>query len=99
MKSSALPTHYTTTGLAFSDGTEIPADVIVFSTGFEGNMRSEVARLFGKDVAARADDFWGLDEEGELKGAFKRNSRMFSPSPCIHPYISIYSFRATPPGY
>ncbi|EXJ55143.1 hypothetical protein A1O7_08068 [Cladophialophora yegresii CBS 114405] len=73
MKSDALPTHYTSTGLAFSDGTEIPASVIVFSTGFVGNMRTDVARIFGQEVAARADDFWGLDSEGELKGVFKQN--------------------------
>ncbi|OCT44337.1 Flavin-binding monooxygenase-like family protein [Cladophialophora carrionii] len=73
MKSDALPTHYTPTGLAFSDGTEIPAAVIVFSTGFVGNMRTDVARIFGKEVASRADDFWGLDSEGELKGVFKKN--------------------------
>lgn len=78
MKTGALPTHYTRTGLVFSDGTEVAADVIVFSTGFVGNVRTDVARIFGKDVASRADDFWGLDEEGELKGVFKKNSRMFS---------------------
>ena len=77
MKSNAVITHFTRTGLGFSDGSEIPADVIVFCTGFVGNMRTDVARIFGKDVAARADDFWGLDEEGELRGAFKRNSRTF----------------------
>ncbi|KIW63602.1 hypothetical protein PV04_08589 [Phialophora macrospora] len=73
MKSDALPTHYTPTGLAFSDGTEIPASVIIFSTGFVGNMRTDVARIFGKEVASKADDFWGLDSEGELKGVFKKN--------------------------
>ncbi len=72
---TALPTHFTPTGLAFTDGTEIAADVIVFCTGFVGNMRTDVARIFGDDVAARADDFWGLDSEGELKGVFKKNSR------------------------
>ena len=77
MKAGALPTHYTRNGLAFSDGTEIPADVIIFSTGFVGNMRTEVAQIFGQDVAAQADDFWGLDEEGELKGVFKRTGRMY----------------------
>src|ERR1700710_652445 len=75
MKSNGLPTHYTPTGLAFSDGTEIPASVIIFSTGFVGNMRTDVARIFGKEVASKADDFWGLDGEGELKGVFKRNGQ------------------------
>jgi cation diffusion facilitator CzcD-associated flavoprotein CzcO len=75
MKTGALPTHFTRTGLAFTDGTEIPADVIIFATGFVGNMRADVARIFGQDVATRSDDFWRLDSEGELKGVFKRNSR------------------------
>lgn len=82
MKSDALPTHYTRTGLAFSDGSEIPADVIVFCTGFIGNMRTDVAQIFGEQVASRADDFWGLDEEGELNGAFKRHGRKF-----LHQYL------------
>ncbi|EXJ68682.1 uncharacterized protein A1O5_08476 [Cladophialophora psammophila CBS 110553] len=74
MQSNALPTHFTRTGLAFSDGSEISASVIIFCTGFVGNMRTDVARIFGKEVASRADDFWGLDSEGELKGVFKRNN-------------------------
>jgi len=83
MKSNAVITHFTRTGLGFSDGTEVSADLIIFCTGFVGNMRTDVAQIFGKEVAARADDFWGLDEEGELRGVFKRNSRTLSS-------ISIY---------
>ncbi|KAA8646787.1 hypothetical protein EYZ11_011409 [Aspergillus tanneri] len=71
IKSNALASHFTRTGLMFSDGTEIPADVIVFCTGFRGNMRTNVQELFGKEIAAQVDDFWTLDAEGELKGAFK----------------------------
>ena len=77
MKSDALPTHFTRTGLAFSDGSEIAADVIVFCTGFVGNMRTNVAQIFGHEIAEQAGDFWGLDEEGELIGAFKATSRTF----------------------
>lgn len=80
MKSGAQPTHFTRTGLGFSDGTEIPADIIVFCTGFVGNMRTNVAKIFGKDIADRVDDFWGLDEEAELKGAFKGTGRKFDLS-------------------
>ena len=80
MKSGPLPTHFTRTGLAFSDGTEIKADVIVFCTGFIGNMRTNVADIFGDDIAAQAGDFWKLDEEGELRGAFKRTYRGFLSS-------------------
>ncbi|OQV11152.1 hypothetical protein CLAIMM_15036 [Cladophialophora immunda] len=71
MKSDALPSHYTPTGLAFSDGTEIPADVIVFCTGFVGNAKPDIERIFGQGVATKVEDYWGLNEEGELRGAFK----------------------------
>ena len=75
MKSDALPVSYTRTGLLFSDGTEISADFIVFCTGFAGNMRTDVWNLFGSDVPDKVDDFWTLDNEGELKGAFKPPGR------------------------
>ncbi|KAK5048976.1 hypothetical protein LTR84_005398 [Exophiala bonariae] len=71
MKANALPTHFTPNGLGFSDGTEIPADIIVFCTGFVGNMRTNVAKIFGQGIADGVEDFWGLDDEAELKGAFK----------------------------
>jgi hypothetical protein len=64
--------------LAFSDGTEIKADVIVFATGFLGNLRQHVERLLGKDVADRAGDCFGLNEEGEILGAFKPVKRTYS---------------------
>lgn len=75
MKSDARITHFTPNGLGFSDGSEIPTDVIVFCTGFVGDNRTEVTRLFGKEVADRTKDFWGLDEEGELLGAFRTSGR------------------------
>ena len=75
MKSDALISHYTPTGLAFSDGSVVDADVIVFATGFVGNMRTSVRDFFGDQIADRVDDYWGLDEEGELKGAFKPTGR------------------------
>jgi thioredoxin reductase len=75
VQSNALPTHFTPDGLAFSDGTTIPASVVIFCTGFIGNMRTDVARIFGQSVASRADDFWGLDAEGELKGVFRKNGQ------------------------
>jgi len=71
IKSDARATHYTTTGLGFSDGTEIPADVIVWATGFERNLRDSVRKLLGEDVAAQIEDFLGINDEGETKGAWK----------------------------
>jgi hypothetical protein len=52
--------------LTFADGKEIPADEIVFATGFQ-NMRSVTRKIFGDEVADKVGDVWGLDEEGELR--------------------------------
>ncbi|OAL37634.1 hypothetical protein AYO20_03141 [Fonsecaea nubica] len=71
VKSGSSPTHYTATGLAFDDGTELKADVIVFTTGFVGNLRQIAGRIVGPEIADQLDDFWGVDAEGELRGAFK----------------------------
>lgn len=79
IKSNAPATHYTSTGLGFSDGTEVPADVIVWSTGFELGSRDSVRRLFGEAVVSQIEDSLGLNEEGESKGAYKiqRESTVF----------------------
>ncbi|KAH6688097.1 dimethylaniline monooxygenase (N-oxide forming) [Leptodontidium sp. MPI-SDFR-AT-0119] len=71
IKSDSLPSQYTTKGLEFDDGTHLKADIIVFATGFEGNMRYLVHEIFGDEVAESMGDYWGLNSEGELKGAFR----------------------------
>ncbi|MCJ1304388.1 hypothetical protein MMC08_007200 [Hypocenomyce scalaris] len=71
VKSDALPVHYTEEGLMFNDGRELKADVIVFATGFVGTMKDTIREMLGSEVADRVEDFWGINEEGELKGAFK----------------------------
>ncbi|GKZ31286.1 hypothetical protein AbraIFM66950_011645 [Aspergillus brasiliensis] len=59
------------------DSTHLPADVVVFATGYKWNARDTVGELFGKDVHDQVEDYWGLDKEGEVRGAFK-------PSPHGH---------------
>lgn len=39
-------------GLLFADGTELPADEIVFATGYE-NMRGTARKIFGDELADR----------------------------------------------
>lgn len=75
IKSNSLPVRYSEDGLIFSDGTEIKANVIVFTTGFSRNMQDDVAQLLGDEVAGRAGKFFGLDDEGEIHGAFKPTGR------------------------
>ncbi|KUJ17712.1 putative flavin-containing monooxygenase [Mollisia scopiformis] len=71
IKSDSLPTHYTAEGLAFADNSVLPADVVVFATGFQTNLRSVVTEIFSPSTADAMGDFWGVDSEGELRAAFR----------------------------
>jgi hypothetical protein len=80
VKSDALPLQYTENGIKFTDGTELKADFVVFATGFVGSMKVVIHDLLGSDVAELIEDFWGVNEEGEIKGAFKPSGRKYSLS-------------------
>ncbi len=63
----------------FSDGSELPADLIVFATGY-GSMNGWAAQLISKDVADKVGKCWGLGSntkkdpgpwEGELCNMWK----------------------------
>ncbi|GME33657.1 Aromatic-ring hydroxylase-like protein [Neofusicoccum parvum] len=62
---------FTETGLRFEDGSEVEADVVVYATGFVGNVRHAAAEIVGEEVGARLEDFWGVDREGEVRGVCK----------------------------
>jgi putative flavoprotein involved in K+ transport len=62
-----------------SDGTTLPADLVVFATGY-GNMNEWAAKLISPEVAARVGPVWGLGSatkndpgpwEGELRNMWK----------------------------
>ncbi|KAH8422092.1 flavin-containing monooxygenase [Colletotrichum scovillei] len=71
VKADSTPLRYTSRGLSFSDGTEVTADVIVFATGFVSNLKDVITQYVGQPVADQIQDFWGVDNEGEINGAFK----------------------------
>ncbi len=63
----------------FSDGSELPADLIVFATGY-GSMNGWAAQLISKEVADKVGKCWGLGSntkkdpgpwEGELRNMWK----------------------------
>lgn len=65
--------------LVLDDGREIPADVIVWATGFT-DMRSATAKLISPEVADRIGEVWGIGSglgtdhgpwEGELRNMWK----------------------------
>ncbi len=66
-------------GVVLEGGTHLPADVIVYATGF-GAMEEWVSRLIGADVAAKIGRCWGYGSdtagdpgpwEGELRNMWK----------------------------
>ena len=65
--------------IIFTDGSELPADLIVFATGY-GSMNGWVEQLISKEVADRVGKCWGLGSdtlydpgpwEGELRNMWK----------------------------
>jgi putative flavoprotein involved in K+ transport len=65
--------------VVLSDGTELPADLIVLATGY-GSMNGWAAKLISKDVADKVGKCWGLGSnttkdpgpwEGELRNMWK----------------------------
>jgi putative flavoprotein involved in K+ transport len=59
-------------GVVFTDGTTLPADIVVLATGYQ-NMRESARVLLGDDVADRCQPVWGLDHEGELRTIWRRS--------------------------
>ena len=65
--------------VVLTDGTELPADLIVYATGY-GSMNGWVAQLVSQEVADRVGKVWGLGSgttkdpgpwEGELRNMWK----------------------------
>ena len=70
---------FTETGLELENGTELPADLVVFATGY-GSMNGWAARLISQEVADKVGKCWGLGSdtpkdpgpwEGELRNMWK----------------------------
>ncbi|KAL6708791.1 hypothetical protein ACN47E_002487 [Coniothyrium glycines] len=63
---------YTPTGLRFTDGTSLDADVIVWATGFQSNVRKTATKIVGPEIGAQLEDYPKWDQEGEIPGFFRR---------------------------
>ncbi|MEZ5646006.1 MAG: NAD(P)/FAD-dependent oxidoreductase [Burkholderiaceae bacterium] len=71
--------HINPTSVTLTDGTELPADLIVYATGY-GSMNHWLADLVSPEVADRVGKVWGLGSattkdpgpwEGELRNMWK----------------------------
>ncbi|KAJ7648501.1 hypothetical protein B0H17DRAFT_1103099 [Mycena rosella] len=70
VKNDSLIERFTPSGLKFENGSELPADVVVFATGV-GDARENIRKVCGDELADKCKPIWGLDEEGEIKGAWR----------------------------
>ena len=62
-------------GLELSDGSRLPADLVVLATGYKG-LGHEIGRLFGDEVARRVGPVWGLDPRThELRNLWTRTGQ------------------------
>ena len=71
--------HLTADAVVLEDGTELPADVVVYATGY-GSMNGWAADLMGQEIADRVGKVWGLGSntakdpgpwEGEQRNMWK----------------------------
>jgi putative flavoprotein involved in K+ transport len=79
LKSPVEVSRLTAEGIVLSDGSEVPADLIVYATGY-GSMNGWAARLISQDVADKVGKCWGIGSategdpgpwEGELRNMWK----------------------------
>jgi len=79
LKSGVTVERITEDSVVLSDGTSLPADLIVYATGY-GPMESWAAQLISPEVAAKVGRCWGLGSgtakdpgpwEGELRNMWK----------------------------
>jgi len=64
LKAGSGVREITEAAVILEDGTELPADLIVYATGY-GSMNGWAADLISQDVAARVGKVWGLGSDTE----------------------------------
>ncbi|KAG9569700.1 hypothetical protein KCU71_g2759, partial [Aureobasidium melanogenum] len=69
------PKSYTNSGLRLSDDSALDADAVIWCTGFsDKDARETVADIM--KISLPVDATWGVDEEGEIRGMWKRHSQV-----------------------
>ena len=79
LKSRVTVENLTETSVVLTDGTDLPADLVVYATGY-GSMNGWAAKLVSQDVADKVGKCWGVGSdtakdpgpwEGELRNMWK----------------------------
>jgi hypothetical protein len=63
--------RFTAYGPLLTDGSTVPADLLVLATGYYPQMEL-VRRALGDEMVARIGPVWGIGKDGELNNMFKR---------------------------
>lgn len=66
--------RFTADGALLTDGTTVPADLIVLATGYY-TQQELVRRLLGDAVADTVGEIWGIGEDGEMRNLYKRTAQ------------------------
>ncbi|KAI6132858.1 hypothetical protein EV401DRAFT_2221114 [Pisolithus croceorrhizus] len=74
IKSGCSIQRFTSVGLEFDDGSEMGCDVVIFATGY-GESRDSIREVCGSEIAKQVGPIWGLDNEGELQGVWRRTGQ------------------------
>ncbi|EEB94189.1 hypothetical protein MPER_07038 [Moniliophthora perniciosa FA553] len=72
VKNGSSISRFTESGLAFEDGTNLDADVIVLATGY-GDPKDSITPVVGEEVSSKLKPIWNLDGEGELNSVYKES--------------------------
>ncbi|KAH9021057.1 FAD/NAD-P-binding domain-containing protein [Lactarius pseudohatsudake] len=70
LKNDSQISRFTKNGLEFMDRSTLNADAVVFATGY-GDARDPLRSILGPEAGARLKPLWGLDSEGEIRGAWR----------------------------
>ncbi|EKF41433.1 probabable FAD-dependent oxidoreductase [Nitratireductor indicus C115] len=62
LKSGSGVSHLTEDAVVLEDGTELPADLVIYATGY-GSMNGWAADLISRDVADKVGKCWGLGSD------------------------------------
>ncbi|KAL4071717.1 hypothetical protein J3A83DRAFT_4093359 [Scleroderma citrinum] len=74
IKSGSSIRRFVSHGLELEDGTQQECDAVIFATGF-GELRNSIREICGPDVASKVGPIWGLDDEGEQQGLWRKTGQ------------------------
>lgn len=66
--------HLTSTDVVLTDGSAMPANIVVLATGYHP-LQEAVRSMFGSDIADRVGPIWGPGVDGEMRGMWARTGQ------------------------